>query len=244
MEAYWMTVQSVHGCGEDIEVLYSFTYLGSVVHNNGRSDQEVIRRIGLAYGVMDSLNTSIWRCRYLCRRKKLRIFKSFLLPVLLYGCEAWTLNSDLERRLNIFGTKCLRKIMRYRWNDFMSNQRLLHETESRPVTSVVRERQHRLYGHVARLLDVDPAHRVLSVRDNPGWRRPKGRPRKSWLGRVDRSCWELLGMGRMVAWGLARRDRPGWQRRVSDATRPPAYAPHWWWWRWWEKASADLYDGN
>ncbi len=57
------TVQSVHACGEDIEVLESFTYLGSVVHNSGRSDQEVIRRIGLAYGVMDSLNTSIWRCR-------------------------------------------------------------------------------------------------------------------------------------------------------------------------------------
>ncbi len=45
------TVQSVHACGEDIEVLESFTYLGSLVHNNGRSDQEVIRRIGLAYGV-------------------------------------------------------------------------------------------------------------------------------------------------------------------------------------------------
>ncbi len=35
------TVQSVHACAEDIEVLESFTYLGSVVHNNGRSDQEV-----------------------------------------------------------------------------------------------------------------------------------------------------------------------------------------------------------
>ncbi len=112
------------------------------------------------------------------------------------------------------------------WNDFVSNQRLLHETESRPVTSIVRESQLRLYGHVARLPDVDPAHRVLSVRDNPRWRRPRGRPRKSWLGKVDRSCRELLRMGRMVAWGIARRDHPGWRHRVSDATRPPAYAPH------------------
>ncbi len=129
---------------------------------------------------------SIWRCRYLCRRTKLRIFKSLVLPVLLYGCETWTLTSDLERRLNIFGTKCLRRIMGYCWNDFVSNQRLLHETESRPVTSIVRERQLRLYGPVARLPDVDPAHRVLSVRDNPGWRRPWGYPRNSLLGKVDR----------------------------------------------------------
>ncbi len=208
--------------------LESFTYLGSVVHNNGRSDQEVIRRIGLAYGVMDSLNTSIWRCQYLCRRTKLCIFKTLVLPVILYGCETWTLNSDLERRLNVFGTKCLRRIMGYRWNwnNFVSNQRLLHETESRPVNSIDGERQLRLYGHLARLPDVDPAHTVLSVRDNPGWRRPRGRPRNSWLGKVDGSCRELLEMGRMVAWGLARRDRHGWSRRVSDATRPPAYAPY------------------
>ncbi len=193
------TVQPVHACGEDIEVLESFTYLGSVVHNNGRSDQEVIRRIDLAYGVMDSLNTSIWRCRYLCRRTKLHIFKTLVLPVLLYGCELWTLNSDLERRLNVFGTKRFRRIMGYRWQDFVSNQRLLHETESRPVISIVRERQLQLYGRVARLPDVDPAHRVLSVRDNPLCRRPIGYPRNSWLGKVDRSCRELLGMGSVVA---------------------------------------------
>ena len=67
------TVQSVHACGEDIEILKSFTYL--VVHNDGGSSQEVTRRIGLAHGVMNSLNTSIWRCRYLCRLTKIRIFQ-------------------------------------------------------------------------------------------------------------------------------------------------------------------------
>ena len=49
-------VQSVHACGEDIEILKSFTYLGSVVHNDGGSSQEVTRQIGLAHGFMDSLN--------------------------------------------------------------------------------------------------------------------------------------------------------------------------------------------
>ncbi len=113
--------------------------------------------------------------------------------------------------------------MGYRWNDFVSNQRLLHETESRLVISIVRERQLQLYGHVVGLPDVDPAHRVRSVRDNPGWRRPIGRPRNSWLGEVDRSYQELLGMGRMVAWGLARGDHPSWRRRVSDATHEVMY---------------------
>ena len=220
------TVRSVHACGEDIEILDSFTYLGSVVHNNGGSRQEVLRRIGLAHGVMDSLNESIWRCRYLRKKTKIRIFKSLVLPVLLYGCETWTLNSDLKRRIDAFGNKCLRRIMGYRWNDFVSNQRLLRETESRPITSIVCQRQLRLYGHVARYPEADPAHRVVSVRDNPAWRRPRGRPHSSWLGQVAVSCREVLGMGRDPAWRLARGDPREWRRRVGEATRPlVAYAP-------------------
>ena len=75
------TVQAVHACGEDIEIFKNFTYLGSVVHSDGGSSQEVTPRISLAHGVMDSLNTSIWRCRYLCRRTKIRIFKSLVIRV-------------------------------------------------------------------------------------------------------------------------------------------------------------------
>ena len=65
------TVQSIHACGEDIDILDSIKYLGSVVHKNGESCQEVLRWIGLAPGVMDSLSTSIWRCLYPCRRTKI-----------------------------------------------------------------------------------------------------------------------------------------------------------------------------
>ena len=78
------TVQAVHVCDE---ILENFTYLGSVVHNNGGLREEAMRRIGLAHGVMDSLNTSVLHCRYLCRRTKIRIFKLLVIPVLLYGCE-------------------------------------------------------------------------------------------------------------------------------------------------------------
>ena len=219
------TVQSVRACGEDIDVSENFIYLGSVVHNSGRSRNEVLRRIGIAHGVMDSLSSSIWRCRYLCRRTKIRLFKSLVLPVLLYGSETWTLDSDLKRRIDAFGNKCLRRIMGYRWDDYVSNQRLLRETGSRPITCIVRQRQLRLYGHVARFPEVDPAHRVLSVRDNPVWRRPRGRPRSSWLGQVDASCCEELGMRRGPAWRLARVNPREWRRRVGEATRPPAYAP-------------------
>ena len=93
-----MKQQSVQVCGEDIEILKNFTYLGSVVHNDGGSSQEVIQQIGLAHGIMDLFNTrNIQHCQYLCRQTKIWIFKLWVIPILLFGYETWTLNTGLKR---------------------------------------------------------------------------------------------------------------------------------------------------
>ena len=127
-----------------------------------------------------------------------------MLPVLIYRCETWTLTRDLRWRLNSFGTRSLRRILGYRWSDFVSNERLLRETLMRFVTCIVREHQLRLYGHVARFLYADPAHQILSARESREWRRPIGRPRASWLQQVDRHLKEM-GMGLASSWGMVRR---------------------------------------
>ena len=64
----------------------------------------------------------------------------------------------------------------------VSNQRLLRETESRPITNIVRQHQLWLYGHVARYPEADPTCRVVSERENPEWRRPRGPPTKFVAG--------------------------------------------------------------
>ena len=127
-----------------------------------------------------------------------------MLPVLLYGCETWTLTMDLRRRHNSFGTRSLRRTLGYHWSDFVSNERLLRETQTRFVTCIVRERQLWLYGHLACFPDTDPDHQIFSVRESPEWRRLIGRPRASWLQQVDRHLKEM-GMGQASAWGMGRR---------------------------------------
>ena len=81
--------------GEDVEVSERFTYLGSNIHVSAGCEPEVNRHLGQAWGVMDSLDHGVWHCRYLCGRMKVRVLKSLVLPVLLYGCETWTLTKDL-----------------------------------------------------------------------------------------------------------------------------------------------------
>ena len=80
-------VLSVPDCGEDVEVVERYTYLSSDIHVSAGCESQVNRRLGRARGVMDSLDNGVWRCRYLCGRMKVRVFRSLVLPVLLYGCE-------------------------------------------------------------------------------------------------------------------------------------------------------------
>ena len=167
----------------------------------------------------------MWRCRYLCRRTKVRDFRSLVLPVLLYGCETWTLTRDLRRRLNSFGTTSLRRILGYCWSDFVSHERLLREAQMRFVTCIVREHQLQLYGHGARFHDADPAHQILSARESPEWRRPMGRPRAWWMQKVDRHLKEM-GMGQASAWGMARWSPLEYRRKVNAATRCSGTCSH------------------
>ncbi len=93
------------------------------------------------------------------------------------------------------------------------------------VTCVVSERQLRLYGHVARFPDADPAHQILSARESREWRRPMGRPRASWLQQVDQHLKEM-GMGQASAWGMARRRPLEYRRKVDTATRCSGACSH------------------
>ena len=102
-------------------------------------------------GAMSQLGQRVWRSKYLSRGIKVDVFKRLVLPVLLYGCETWTLTDVLKRRLDSFGTSSLRRILGYRWYDFKSNDRLLEETSMKNISELVFDRQMSMFGHAARL---------------------------------------------------------------------------------------------
>lgn len=84
-------VQSVNDFGRDIELLVSFTYLGSTVQNNGGLPQKVLQGIFLGHVIIHLLSTSMSSYWSLWRRTKIWIFMSFGLVLdLPIGCETWT----------------------------------------------------------------------------------------------------------------------------------------------------------
>ncbi|KAJ4428432.1 hypothetical protein ANN_24469 [Periplaneta americana] len=131
------------------------------------------------YSVEKLLSSSL-----LSKNLKVRIYKTVILPVLLYGCETWTLTLREEHRLRVFENKVLRKIFGAKRDEVTGEWRKLHNTElhalysSPDIIRNLKSRRLRWAGHVARMGESRNAYRVLVGR--PEGKRPLGRPRRRW----------------------------------------------------------------
>jgi len=139
------------------------------------------------------------------------------LPIVLYGCETWSLTFKEERKLRVFENMVLRRIFGPRRDEVTGEWRRLHNEElndlysSPNIVRVIKSRRMRWAGHVARMGEDREAYRVL-VR-KPEERRPVGRPRRRWVVNIRMDLQEV-GCGYMDWIGLAE-DRDRWRRLVS-----------------------------
>lgn len=179
--------------GQSVDVVEDFIYLGSKISNTGRSGPDILRRLGLASSAMSSLRR-VWRLKKLKLTTKLCIYRTCVIPVLLYGSETWTLLKCDFGRLEAFHLRCQRSILGIRWFDFISNNEIIATTQLPSIASLILRRQRALFSHIARLDDNTPAKKALNIAINAwkgrppatGWTRPRGRPRSPWIAQLGR----------------------------------------------------------
>jgi hypothetical protein len=115
------------------------------------------------------------------KNTKIKIYRTVILPVVLYGCEAWSLTLRKEHRLRVFENRVLRRILGPKREEVTGQWRRVHNEElyalhtSPDIIGVIKSRMMRWSGHVACMRDRGDAHRVLVGR--PEGRRPVGRHR-------------------------------------------------------------------
>jgi hypothetical protein len=114
---------------------------------------------------------------------KIKIYKTIILPVVLYGCETLSLTSREEHRLRVFENRVLRIIFGPKRDEVTEGWRKLHNKElhglyALPSIRVITARRMRWAGHVARMGEVRGAYNILVGR--PEGRRPLGRTRRRW----------------------------------------------------------------
>ncbi|BHF78320.1 hypothetical protein SprV_0602143300 [Sparganum proliferum] len=107
--------------GTQLQVVENFPYLGSTPSRSTKIDDEVARRISKASQAFGRLQSTVWNRHGLQLSTKLKMHKVVILTTLLYGAETWIVYMKQARRLNHFHLSCLRRILRLRWQDRISD---------------------------------------------------------------------------------------------------------------------------
>ncbi|VDP33643.1 unnamed protein product [Schistosoma curassoni] len=109
--------------GEDLEDVKTFTYLGSIIDEHSGSDARAKARIGKARAAYLKLK-NIWNSKQLSTNSKVRILNTNVKTVLLYGAETRRTTKAIIQKIQVFINSCLRKKLRIRWPDTISNNLL------------------------------------------------------------------------------------------------------------------------
>ena len=110
--------------GQVLEDVEKFTYLGAQYTKQGGGGEEDIRaRIGRARREFVKLNR-VWSSSSVTRKTKIRLYKTLVKPAVLYGCKAWKMNQGDAEKFVVFQNRCLRRIMKVKWQHKVSNKRV------------------------------------------------------------------------------------------------------------------------
>ena len=112
--------------GETVETVSDFIFLGSKITADGDCSHEIKRSLLLGRKVMSNLG-SILKSRDITLPTKVRLVKAMVFPVVVYGCESWTVKKAECRRIDAFELWCWRRLLRVPWTARRSNQSILKE---------------------------------------------------------------------------------------------------------------------
>ena len=113
--------------GETVETVVDFIFLGSKITADGDCSHEIKRRLLLGRKVMSNLD-SILKSRDITLPTKVRLVKAMVFPVVIYGCESWTVKKAERRRIDAFELWCWRRLLRVPW----TTRRSVHSKGDQP----------------------------------------------------------------------------------------------------------------
>ena len=112
--------------GETVETVSDCIFLGSKITADGDCSHEIKRRLLLRRKVMTNLD-SIFKSRDITLLTKVCLVKAMVFPVVMYGCESWTVKKPEHQRIDAFELWCWRRLFRVPWTARRSNQSILKE---------------------------------------------------------------------------------------------------------------------
>ena len=183
---------------------------------------------------------SILKSRDITLPTKVPLVQAMVFPVVMYGCESWTVKKAEHPKIDAFELWCWRRLLRVPWATRRSNQSLKEVSPGCSLEGLMLKLKLQYFGHFMRR--VDSLEKTLML-GGIGGRRRRGRQRMRWLDGIPDSMdmglgrlWELVnGQGHLAchdSWGHRELDMTEWLKwtelNFSFATRGVSLLPKWW----------------
>ena len=164
--------------GETVEAVSDFIFLGSKITADGDCSHEIKRRLLLGRKVMTNLD-SILKSRDITLPTKVCLVKAMVFPVVMYGCESWTVRKAERWRIDAFKLWCWRRLLRVPWTARRSNQSILKQiSPGCSLEGLMLKLKLQYFGHLMRR--ADSLEKTLML-GGIGGRRRSGQQRMRWL---------------------------------------------------------------
>ena len=169
--------------GETVETVTDFIFLGSKIIADGHCSHEIKRCLLLGRKVLITLD-SILKSRDINLPTKVRLVKAMVFPVVVYGCESWTIKKAKHQRIDAFELWCWRRLLRVPWTASRSNQSILKEiSPGCSLEGQMLKLKLQYFGHL--MWRADSFEKTLMLGKIEGGRR--GRQRMRWLDGISDS---------------------------------------------------------
>ena len=176
--------------GETVETVADFILGGSKMTADGDRSHEIKKCLLLGRKVMTNLD-SIFKSRDITLSTKVHLVKAVVFPVVMYGCENWTIKRTESRGIDAFELWCWRRLWRVPWTARRSNQSILREIASEcSLEGLMLKLKLQYFGHLMRR--TDSFEKTLMLGKIEG-RRKRGQQRMRWLDGITNSMEMSLG---------------------------------------------------